>query len=436
MRTAIITGGTGGLGAAVTRRFLDDGWRVVVPVGRTSASWSASSAATGSSSCRPTCSIRTRPRAVARRRRRRRRAPSSTSSAASHAGGRVHESPVADLRPSCALNLEPAWLVTGAALPAMLAAGEGAVVCVSSRTALQPFSGGAAYAVAKARGARVRRRARTSSTSRTASARTRSCRRSSTRPPTAPRCRTPTPPTWVTAEQIAATIAVAVRARQPRRRAARTSPSTDRPERWRSRSRPTPDPRRSCAAGSTSAARRSRRSSSTTGTRCSGAAARRRRARAGRRPSSTRSSRRWTAALEDAGAQAGELAGIGVGTPGAVDTGERHRRQRAQPAGLDRPVPARAAALAARSRTCPSRLGNDVNVAIAGEYAARRGPRARLDPRRLVGHRRRRRARAATARCGTGAATPASSATRSSGAAATSAAAATAAASRPTPGAR
>ena len=30
-RTAIITGGTGGLGSAVTARFLDDGCRVVVP---------------------------------------------------------------------------------------------------------------------------------------------------------------------------------------------------------------------------------------------------------------------------------------------------------------------------------------------------------------------------------------------------------------------
>ena len=29
--TALVTGGTGGLGAAVTERFLDDGWRVVVP---------------------------------------------------------------------------------------------------------------------------------------------------------------------------------------------------------------------------------------------------------------------------------------------------------------------------------------------------------------------------------------------------------------------
>jgi len=30
-RTALITGGTGGLGTAVVERFLADGWRVVVP---------------------------------------------------------------------------------------------------------------------------------------------------------------------------------------------------------------------------------------------------------------------------------------------------------------------------------------------------------------------------------------------------------------------
>jgi NAD(P)-dependent dehydrogenase (short-subunit alcohol dehydrogenase family) len=30
-RTVLVTGGTGGLGAAVTRAFLEDGWRVVVP---------------------------------------------------------------------------------------------------------------------------------------------------------------------------------------------------------------------------------------------------------------------------------------------------------------------------------------------------------------------------------------------------------------------
>src|ERR1700691_3184436 len=30
-RTALVTGGTGGLGTAVVARLLDDGWRVVVP---------------------------------------------------------------------------------------------------------------------------------------------------------------------------------------------------------------------------------------------------------------------------------------------------------------------------------------------------------------------------------------------------------------------
>ena len=30
-RSALVTGGTGGLGAAVVARLLDDGWRVVVP---------------------------------------------------------------------------------------------------------------------------------------------------------------------------------------------------------------------------------------------------------------------------------------------------------------------------------------------------------------------------------------------------------------------
>ena len=30
-KTALVTGGTGGLGTAVVARLLDDGWRVVVP---------------------------------------------------------------------------------------------------------------------------------------------------------------------------------------------------------------------------------------------------------------------------------------------------------------------------------------------------------------------------------------------------------------------
>ena len=52
-QTAVVTGGTGGLGAAVTRAFLDDGWRVVVPwVVEPSSSASTSTSAWSSS--RPT----------------------------------------------------------------------------------------------------------------------------------------------------------------------------------------------------------------------------------------------------------------------------------------------------------------------------------------------------------------------------------------------
>ena len=148
MRTAIITGGTGGLGAAVTGRFLEDGWRVVVPwvherelerVGEPAGLELVEADLFDADAVARVAEV----------------AGADTRAVVNlvggfHAGGRVHESPVADLQAQLRINLEPAWLVTGAALPAMLAAGEGAVVCVSSRTALRPFSGGAAYAVAKA----------------------------------------------------------------------------------------------------------------------------------------------------------------------------------------------------------------------------------------------------------------------------------------------
>ena len=146
-RTAIITGGTGGLGAGVTRRFLDDGWRVVVP-------WLAE---------------RERERVERHERLELVQADLFDEAAAGQvaavagtdlravvnlvggfaAGERVDRTPVGDLEAQLRVNLVPAWLVTAAALPALLAAGEGAVVCVSSRAALRPFSGGAAYAIAK-----------------------------------------------------------------------------------------------------------------------------------------------------------------------------------------------------------------------------------------------------------------------------------------------
>lgn len=146
-QTAIITGGTGGLGAAVVRRFLEDGWGVIVP-------W---------------VNERELERVPEHDRLTLVQADLFDPAAAAEvaraagdglravvnlvggfaAGDRIHETPAEVLDEQLRLNLRPAWLVTSAALPALLAAGGGSVVCVSSRTALQPFSGGAAYAIAK-----------------------------------------------------------------------------------------------------------------------------------------------------------------------------------------------------------------------------------------------------------------------------------------------
>ena len=49
-----------------------------------------------------------------------------------------------------ALNLTTAVNASRAALPTMLEAGGGSIVCVGTRSALEPFSGGAAYAISKA----------------------------------------------------------------------------------------------------------------------------------------------------------------------------------------------------------------------------------------------------------------------------------------------
>ena len=147
-RTAVITGGTGGLGAAVTHAFLDAGWRVVVPYNAPRelervreherlelvAADLADPGAVAEVMDTAGDSLRALVNLVG----------------GFHAGDRIHETPVETFEAQLTLNLRPTYLACAAALPAMLAAGDGAIVCVSSRAALQPFSGGAAYATAKA----------------------------------------------------------------------------------------------------------------------------------------------------------------------------------------------------------------------------------------------------------------------------------------------
>jgi NAD(P)-dependent dehydrogenase (short-subunit alcohol dehydrogenase family) len=62
----------------------------------------------------------------------------------------VHETPVEEFEQQVRLNLRPAYVTTAAALPHLIAAGGGAVVCVSSRSAVRPFPGAAGYVTGKA----------------------------------------------------------------------------------------------------------------------------------------------------------------------------------------------------------------------------------------------------------------------------------------------
>jgi NAD(P)-dependent dehydrogenase (short-subunit alcohol dehydrogenase family) len=151
-RTAIVTGGTGGLGSAVVERLLAEGWRAVVPwimeaelkrlperehleminadlfdpdsVKRVVASASADSDA-------PLRGVVNLVGGFA-------------------AGGRVHETPIDEFDAQFRLNLRPTYLVTQAALPHLIDAGAGSIVCVGTRAALQPFSGAAGYIASKA----------------------------------------------------------------------------------------------------------------------------------------------------------------------------------------------------------------------------------------------------------------------------------------------
>lgn len=64
-------------------------------------------------------------------------------------GERLHEEDPGQLEKMLSLNLETAVRASRAAIPKMLGAGGGAIVCVGTKVAYEPFSGGAAYAISK-----------------------------------------------------------------------------------------------------------------------------------------------------------------------------------------------------------------------------------------------------------------------------------------------
>ncbi|MBJ7518339.1 MAG: SDR family oxidoreductase [Solirubrobacteraceae bacterium] len=150
-RTVLITGGSGGLGAPVTRAFLDAGWRVVVPIFDESERARMPQDAglqLVTADLFDEASVKEVVDAAA--------APDAPLRAVVNlvggyaAGGRVHETPVADFEKQFHLNLRPTYLVCAAALPHLVNADSGAIVCVSTRAAIRPFSGAAGYISSKA----------------------------------------------------------------------------------------------------------------------------------------------------------------------------------------------------------------------------------------------------------------------------------------------
>jgi NAD(P)-dependent dehydrogenase (short-subunit alcohol dehydrogenase family) len=148
MPTVLVTGGTGGLGSAVTAELLDRGWRVVVP-------WIAE---------------RELSRVPEHERLELVQAdlfdPASARACVAAAGDDlrgvvnlvggfasgqpVADTPVEDFEQQFRLNLRPLYLVVQAALPVLRAGGGGSIVCVSTRASLRPFAGAAGYCASKA----------------------------------------------------------------------------------------------------------------------------------------------------------------------------------------------------------------------------------------------------------------------------------------------
>jgi NAD(P)-dependent dehydrogenase (short-subunit alcohol dehydrogenase family) len=151
-QSAIVTGGTGGLGSAVLARLLDEGWRVVVPwiverelervqerdgLELVQADLFDADAVAG------VVSRAARDGDVPLR--------GVVNLVGGFAmGDRVHETPIEEFEKQFRLNLRPTYLVVSAAVPHLLSAGGGSIVCVGTRAAVQPFSGAAGYISSKA----------------------------------------------------------------------------------------------------------------------------------------------------------------------------------------------------------------------------------------------------------------------------------------------
>jgi NAD(P)-dependent dehydrogenase (short-subunit alcohol dehydrogenase family) len=156
-RSVLVTGGTGGLGGAVVEAFRAGGWRVVAPIRGEASVVAPIRGEDGLDGVVAVSGVdASDPAGVARAVEIAAGDPAAPLRAVVNliggyaGGGRVHETPLADFERQLTVNLRPTYLVTQAALPHLIAAGGGAVVCVSSRAAVAPFAGASGYVTAKA----------------------------------------------------------------------------------------------------------------------------------------------------------------------------------------------------------------------------------------------------------------------------------------------
>lgn len=148
-RSALITGGAGGLGRAVVAGFVAAGWRVVAPVRPGRAGRLPAGALAVEADLTVPADVEAATLVAAGDE----EAPLGAviNLVGGYADGdRIHDTPIEDFEAMLRVNLRPTYLVTAAALPHLMVAGGGSVVCVSSRAATAPFPGAAGYVTAKA----------------------------------------------------------------------------------------------------------------------------------------------------------------------------------------------------------------------------------------------------------------------------------------------
>ena len=149
-RTVVVTGAGGGLGPAVVGTFLADGWRVVAPYFPATSRDRVPDGAepieadlTDTDALEHVVALATSDGDAPLR--------ALVNIVGGFAAGQpVVDTPLADFEAQFTLNVRPTYLVTQAALPALVAAGGGAIVCFGSAAALSPWASGSGYAASKA----------------------------------------------------------------------------------------------------------------------------------------------------------------------------------------------------------------------------------------------------------------------------------------------